>query len=271
MDIQIFLELFLKELEENPDLRGYFRLLNHDSMFLWRKAYVEQRLTYVNDQLGAAPGKVWDVGCGYGTTAIFLALSGYEVMGNTLEFYYDTIGKRLEYWSRYGNLDHLRIDYANLFDMPVAEGLYDAVIAQDTLHHLEPIQDAVNIIQSSLKPGGRLVATEENGNNVFINLKNLSIRGFKRVTEYYDERLGKTVLMGNENARSLHSWREILSRSNLFLVSDEVDYIRILPPGCYTRNGYKNQMAWERRTGKNLKLLRELLFFGINFTALKPL
>jgi SAM-dependent methyltransferase len=269
MDIQTFLELFLKELEINSDLRRYYRLINNKSRFLWRKAYLEQRLEYVYNHLGIPSGKIWDVGCGYATTSIFLALNGYQVMGNTLEFYYDTIESRLNYWSKFGNLNELHVEYSNLFDMPVMAQKFDTIIAQDTLHHLEPVREAVDIFRVSLKQAGRLVVTEENGHNIFISLKNLSKRGFNRVTEYYDERLHKTILFGNENARSSHVWDEILKNGGLTLVESDLEYIRFFPPCCFTPENYAGMIEKEHKTEKNSNLLRELLFFGINFTALK--
>jgi SAM-dependent methyltransferase len=267
MGVEEFLELFIKELEINRDLRGYYRLLDSKNRLLWRKAYLEQRLEYVYSHMVVPSANIWDVGCGYATTAIFLALNGYRVFGNTLEFYYDKIGSRLDYWSQFGNLNGLRIEYANLFDMPIAMQQYDAIIAQDTLHHLEPVQGAMNIFHTSLKPGGRLIVTEENGNNVFISLKNFSIRGFNRVTNYFDERLQKNILFGNENARSMQAWNEILNLGGFTMVEKDMEYIRIFPPCCFTPEHYIEMIEKERKTGKNLKLLREMLFFGINFTA----
>src|SRR5512138_3518166 len=145
MTVPEFLELFIKELEVNPDLREYYRLLNNRKRFQWRKAYLEQRLEYVNRQITSTASAIWDAGCGYATTAIFLTLNGHKVDGNTLEFYFDRIKPRFEYWSRFGNLDNLNVEYANLFDMPLKQNHYDFIVAQDTLHHLEPINDALAI------------------------------------------------------------------------------------------------------------------------------
>lgn len=271
MDIQTFLDLFIKELEVNHDLRKYYRLLNKKSRYYWRKAYLEQRLAYVNSHVGAIPGRIWDIGCGYATTSIFLALNGHNVFGNTLEFYYDKINPRLDYWSRYGNLDNLNVEYANLYDLSVSADQYDAIIAQDTLHHLEPIQDAIGIFETALKPGSRLIVTEENGRNAFITWRNIYYRGFERVTTFYDERLQKFILLGNENARSKQAWHNILEKGNLELIEDSVEFIRVLPPFCFTGKNYCSLMEKERRAGKKLLNLREFLFFGINFTATKPL
>ena len=268
MSVDEFLKLFIKELEINSDLRGYYRLLDNKGRFLWRLAYLEQRLEYVYNHLGIPSGKIWDVGCGYATTAIFLTLNGYQVMGNTLEFYYDKIGSRLDYWSKFGNLEGFRVEHANLFDMPVAAQQYDVIIAQDTLHHLEPIQEAVNIFRVSLKIGGKLIVTEENGHSIFINLKNFSKRGFKRITGYYDERLQKTILLGNENARSLRAWSEILKDGGFRMPEGNVEFVRLFLPFCFTMKNYQRLAQKEKDIGKNFKLLRDLLFFGINFTAI---
>ena len=268
MTVSEFLDLFIKELEINSDLHGYYRLLENKKRFLWRKSYLEQRLEYVRNQLTRPYSMVWDVGCGYGTTGIFLALNGHQVLGTTLEFYYNKIGDRLSYWRQFGNLDGLRIEYANLFDMPVSQRQFDAIIAQDTLHHLEPVNDAIDIFRVSLKPDGKLIVLEENGNNIFIILKNFSKRGFKRVSSYYDENLHKTILIGNENARSLQTWKEILNSAGFSFSTEEREYIRFFPPWYYTAENYLQVIRKEKNAGKKLDLLRELLFFGINFTAI---
>jgi SAM-dependent methyltransferase len=271
MSVQEFLELFVQELEINRDLQGYYRLLQNRNRFLWRKAYLEQRLEYINNQLGNTTGRIWDAGCGYGTTAIFLALNGHEVVGNTIEFYFDKINSRLDFWSRYGNIEDLRIEYANLYDMTVEKSSYDFIIAQDTLHHLEPVDEALRIFRSSLKNKGRLIITEENGNNPFILLKNIYKRGFRKVTEYNDQKLHKTILLGNENARSMHMWRNILKNNEFIVIEEETEYIRFCPPCCFNSAHYRNLADWERNAGKKYTILREVLFFGINFTAEKSI
>jgi SAM-dependent methyltransferase len=268
MSVTEFLELFIKELELNGDLRHYYRLLNSKQRFLWRKAYLEQRLQYVSDQIGPAPGQIWDVGCGYGTTAIFLALNGFNVLGNTLEFYYNQIKNRMDYWSQFGNLDRLKIEYANLFDMKVPEVIYDYIIAQDTLHHLEPINDALKIFAHSLKPEGKLIVTEENGFSFFIRMKNFSKRGFNRVSEYYDEQLNKTIPFGNENARSMKAWRKLFEDHGFDVPEKYTEYIRLYPHFFYTRSNYGLMRFREAKISRKLPLVHEFLFFGINFTAI---
>ncbi len=269
MGVAEFLELFIRELEGNAELRGYYKLLDNKQRYLWRKSYLEQRLAFINRSVETAPSRIWDAGCGYGTTALFLALQGHEVMGNTLEFYYDKISRRLDYWSKYGEVSGFSVEYANLFDMQIAPRSFDAIITQDTLHHLEPIGDALRIFNQSLRQNGKLIVVEENGNNVYINLKNFLKRGFNRVTVYYDEKLLKEILFGNENARSMKKWSMLLAESGFEVPADSIEYIRFCLPVAFNNRNTKIIQEQERKLADNCSLLRELLFFGINFTALK--
>ena len=267
MDVKEFFVLFTRELETNRDLRGYYRLLDHPKRYLWRKAYLEQRLQYVNDHLPDPGSSVWDVGCGYGTTAIFACLNGHRVLGTTLEFYFDQIRQRFEYWSQFGDLSGLRIEYENLFDRPVKRHSVDVIILQDTLHHLEPIDRACRIFALSLKTGGKLIVSEENGNNPFIRGKNFGIRGFNRVGTYYDEKLGKMIPFGNENARNLGTWTVILEEAGLGVTEEDIRHIRLFPPWYYNEKNYNSVISHEQALGQKNRLLRDYLFFGINFTA----
>jgi SAM-dependent methyltransferase len=269
MNVPEFFELFIRELEGNKELHGYYRLLGKPDRFLWRKAYLEQRLQYVHDHLGKPGSSLWDVGCGYGTSSIFAALNGYRVVGSTLEFYYDHVQRRLEYWSRFGDLSGLRIVYENLFDNPPEKQSADAILVQDTLHHLEPINQACSILWQSLKPGGQLIVSEENGNNPFIRAKNFSTRGFNRVGEIYDSRLGKMIPFGNENARSLRAWKKILENAGFAVPDKETRFVRLFPPFYYNTENYRTLIDRENAIGQKNRFLSGYFFFGINFTASK--
>jgi len=104
--VEVFFNLFIEELKQNKNLRTYYKFLNNSSGLEFRKAYFCQRLQYIYDNIGEKTSKIWDCGCGYRTTAIFLALNGIATNGSTLEFYYQEIPKRLEYWKKYGKIQH---------------------------------------------------------------------------------------------------------------------------------------------------------------------
>ena len=266
MTVDRFFELFLKELEGKPEWWSYYKFHVDGKSFSFRKAYFCQRLEYIQHALSDLNGKVWDIGCGYGTTAIFLALNGYRVHGNTLEFYFPEIAERLKYWSQFGNVSTFTFDYADLFEMNHIEPSYSAVIVQDTLHHLEPIDSALKIIAKSLLPQGKMIAVEENGNNLIQSMKLYRQRGNERIIEMYDAKLGKTILLGNENIRSLTHWQNLVSHAGMEVMPQSVQYVRILPPSLFNRFSYDKAIAFEHKLSRNY-WLREGFYFGLNFQA----
>ena len=266
--VEKFFELFIRELEQNEKLRSYHRFINSPKSYLFRRSYYQQRLEYVVNNISDKNAAILDVGCGYGTTSFLLGFLGYKVKGTTLEYYYDQIENRREYWGQYFDTSRVEISYENLFTTEYKENAYDFIIVQDTLHHLEPIGKALDILQQALKPDGRIVVSEENGNNIINNAKNFKHRGFKRVVEVYDEKLGETYLFGDENTRSLKAWKHLFEKSKLKVDPQSIEYIRILPPGSHRKHGMQKVIEREKRLQNN-SVLREFLFFGINFVAIK--
>jgi len=265
MTVETFFELFLKELEADRQLWSYYKFHSDPASFGFRKAYFCQRLQYVIDHAGSSQSSILDVGCGYGTTALFLALNGYRVHGTTLEFYFKEIPERIRYWSAFGDVSAFTYDYEDLFDTSIRRGHYDRIIVQDTLHHLEPLPEALGILRGLLNQEGRMIVVEENGNNLVQSLKLYRQRGNKRVIEFYDERLKKTILLGNENIRSLKTWKYEFERQGLHIDPSSVHYVRALPPSLFNRLGYRKAVEMEQGLWKRIPVLKEYFFFGINF------
>lgn len=269
MQLKRFIELFLKELESTDDFGGYYKILDSKKSLLFRKAYFEQRLEYVCNQIQKPNQHIWDLGCGFGTTSILLALNGHKVTGTTLEFYFDKIQKRIACWKHFGNLDNLAFKYENIFDHQINKPIYDAVVVQDTLHHLEPIKEALKIIYNSLKSDGQVIVIEENGNNIINSLKNFKQRGFNRITKIYDEKLKTKILFGNENTRGFKKWNRLFKQHGFEIALDKIQYIRLFPPYYFTQDNYTNILKREQNIWQKNKLLKEYFFFGLNFIARK--
>lgn len=277
MSPEQFFELLLKELEVHTEMQPYYKFLGKKSSWHFRRNYFLQRLRYIKAQIVDAPDAdryrretaIWDCGCGYGTTCLFLALNGIKTYGTTLEFYFDTVQKRKEYWSKYGDTSLFTCTYENLFDNKPAANSYDWIIVQDTLHHLEPIDDALHIFHDSLRKGGRILSIEENGNNIIQRAKLYKYRGNKRIITIYDERLQKDILIGNENIRSLDTWRHLFEKNGFQLLPKSVQYIRYFLPIHYRFSDPEKLLQREQsiQTGKGLR--REYFFFGLNFIAQK--
>lgn len=268
MTVERFFELFCEELKGLPDLWYYYKFNKQDKSFEFRKAYFCQRLQFIADHLADKKNAlIWDCGCGFGTTALFLAMNGVTVYGNTVEWYLKTIDQRKKFWNQYGNADLFTAENLDLFDAKIPDSKYDYIIVQDTLHHLEPINDAMKLFKRVLKASGKMVVVEINGNNIVESLKYFKQRGFKRVITYYDETMNKEITMGNENIRSLKTWTEIF-KSNSFTVSD-VGYIRYYYPFFYNGKNTSELMAKEQKLWQNNSFAREYFFFGMNFILQK--
>jgi len=269
MTVSEFFELFLAELRANPALTGYYKLLARPASFEFRKAYLVQRLHYILAHLPDKQAAIWDCGCGFGTTALFLALNGYKVHGTTLEFYFAQLPGRLRYWAQFGDVSGFTYSYENLFDSPPAPATYDHVIIQDTLHHLEPLPTALGILREALRPGGQLIVVEENGANLVQSLKLYLRRGNKRIIELYDDTLQKNILVGNENIRSLATWRRELARQGLEVPESGVQYIRLFPPFLFRPERVARLLKRENALWRRSPVLKEGFFFGLNFLATK--
>ena len=269
MKIEVFFDLFLKEIKLNDYLSQYYKFHESDRRFKFRKAYFVQRLQYIVDYMPKSKAiKVFDLGCGYGTTALFLVLNGYSVEGITLEFYFKTIKKRLAYWSTFGDVSGFTYEYRNILD-GIPKNEYDVIIAQDTLHHLEPIGQALKKIYQALKSDGILIAVEENGSNIVQNLKLIKQRGFKKVKTIYDKVLEKEILIGDENIRSLSIWENLLSTNNLSLNHNTLNYIRFFYPISYKNKSIEEVVRLEQRIQHKSFFLKKWFFFGLNFVAHK--
>lgn len=266
-DVETFFNLFLEELRGQPEMTSYYKFLNDEKRFYFRKNYFCRRLEYVARHAGPQEGLIWDCGCGYGTTAIFLTLNGYSVYGTTLEFYFEQISRRIQYWSKFGDLSGFTYSYQDLFDMKDTKSVYDRIIVQDTLHHLEPINEALRILYNRLAPQGKLIVIEENGENLFQRTKNFFHRGNKRIIEVYDEKLKKKVLIGNENIRSVEVWEKLLNAQNFYI--DDYEYIRYFLPFQWKEKKYEVLVAKEKDIWKRNKILRRYFFLGVNFVASK--
>lgn len=269
MTPEAFFELFLKELESNQEMNHYYKFLGDEKSFNFRKNYFLERLRYIHKHINDSSKRIFDCGCGYGTTCFFLALNGIASYGETLEFYYDQIKKREEYWQQYGDMSLFKYGYENLFDRTIVPNQYDIIIVQDTLHHLEPIDDALQRLHNMLDKGGKMVVIEENGNNVIQSLKLYKQRGNKRIIDIWDDKLQKNITIGNENIRSLKKWNSLMNNNNFSIKSDTVQYIRYYLPFKYTADNAEKLLQKERKIGSSSSLKKEYLFFGINFIANK--
>lgn len=111
------------------------------------------------ERLRVGPGdRVLDAGCGIGKPALQIAAStGADVLGisvSRLQVEQATERARAE-----GMADHVAFQYADAMDMPFADASFDAVLAFESIIHMDR-PTALREMARVLVPGGRLVLTD---------------------------------------------------------------------------------------------------------------
>lgn len=111
------------------------------------------------ERLKVGPGdRVLDVGCGVGRPALRVATStGAGVTGITIS--HEQVEQARELASTEGMADRVGFEYADGMDMPFAADSFDAVLAFESIVHMDrPV--ALREMTRVLRPGGRLVLTD---------------------------------------------------------------------------------------------------------------
>ena len=264
---EAFFEIFLKELAENKNLQYYYRFLEDPKRFEFRKSYFLKRLNFIYNQIDKPNSLIWDCGCGFATTAFFLTLNGHKVIGSTIEHYFDEIQKRTHFYKQYGDLSKLEIKYEDVFEHHSNNLKYDFIIIQDTLHHLEPLNVALDLVKSLLAQNGKAIVVEVNGSNWFEQLKYFKLRGFKKVIKMYDEHLKKEIMFGNENIRTYSQWNKAFNVSGLKIEPETTEYIRFYYPYYYKNKTIETVQQQEDKLWRQNSFYKKYFFFGLNFTA----
>lgn len=270
MNAEEFFDLFIVELSLNSELAYHSKFVKKstEARFKFRKNYFLERLEFLTENIDHISAAIWDCGCGFGTESFFLALNGHKVYANTLEFYYDYIPARIKYWEKFGNLDNLVFEYKDILEVDLANK-FDYVFAKDTLHHLEPIEEGLQAISKSLKPGGKLIGVEENGSSIPVKFRNYLLRRNRKIIEVFDERLGRKYLVGNENARCVDLWIALMNTYGLIINLKSIEYTRIFTPLFYNFLKMETINKLEKEIWRRNEFLSNNFYFGLNFIAIK--
>jgi SAM-dependent methyltransferase len=126
--------------------------------FGWEPAYYTDWATIVTmlEAVELPKGaRVLDVGCGGGWTSLFLAATGYDVIGYDLvPAYVEVARRRAEHWG-----SPARFEVADMEALPEGEPA-DAALLYDALHHSKRQRVVLSSVASRLRPGGWLILGE---------------------------------------------------------------------------------------------------------------
>lgn len=104
------------------------------------------------------PMKILEIGCGSGWLSEFLARAGFEVTGTSLTPRNMEHGqKRIEALSALGidfSLQYKKVPMEELSAHLASDGLFDAVVVYEALHHAHDRRVAVSEVSKNLREGG---------------------------------------------------------------------------------------------------------------------
>jgi ubiquinone/menaquinone biosynthesis C-methylase UbiE len=119
----------------------------------------DQFTDLLTERLRVGPGdRVLDVGCGIGRPALRVASStGADVLGITISR--QQVEQASQLAETEGMSDQVSFQYADAMNMPFEEASFDAVLAFESIVHMDR-PTALREMIRVLKPGGRLVLTD---------------------------------------------------------------------------------------------------------------
>lgn len=126
--------------------------------------------------------RVLEVGCGMGTESLWLGMAGADVTGVDVRPERLAVAEmRCRVLEQHlGRKIATRFSLDSLLDLSGTEP-FDLIWMEQTFHHLEPRAEAVKKIAELLKPGGKVVISEANAWNPFLQAQLFLRRGLPKV------------------------------------------------------------------------------------------
>jgi ubiquinone/menaquinone biosynthesis C-methylase UbiE len=209
----------------------YYSNYRRDFNGYLKKAWTERHLE-LDRELKAIENKsnikIMDLGCGTGSVSLYIAgkLQGKcEVVGVDINeerlFCARERQKVLE--RKIGFKLRCEFIESNVLSLD-EEHKFDLIYLEETLHHLEPRSKVIKKISDLLKSGGKLIISEVNAYNPFMQLHLFKKRGLRTVTKKIGKS-GQAVLYGVERILTASKVSKLFTAHNLKVKS--LRYFRI--------------------------------------------
>ena len=181
-----FLEFWLTnqvlQAEDQTVLDHYYRSYKqHFGPYLqhWYSRQTEELNCFVKQAPGSS---VLEVGCGCGTESLWLALHGARVVAIDISQQLLTVAQRRQQWLEHQIGQKLDCQFLcrSITDTDDFQE-FDFVYMEQAFHHMEPRAAVIENTARLVADGGRLIISEANAWNVFVQLHLLRLRGTKTI------------------------------------------------------------------------------------------
>ena len=151
-------------------LKTYYNKLNSETVEYFAHSNA-RLLNYIVGCITDRPTslRILDVGCGLGSEAIFFSLLGADVDGVDIRRKrLDIARKRVEYYEKkYGQKLNVRFHLKNILKF-YDHDKFDIIWSKQSISHIHPIEDFLEVVWSNLKKGGCLIVCDSNNINPYV-------------------------------------------------------------------------------------------------------
>lgn len=163
-----------------------------------------------------AEPRILDAGCGYGFHAMRLASQGLRVVG--VDFSQSALQVARTNVERAGMADRVSLQQADLLALPFEAESFSYVNCWGVLMHIPDLEQALGELCRVLKPGGKLVLTENNVRALDVVVLERAIRLVKRV-------LGRRLNERRRTPRGIEEWVAAHGESGLLVRKTDMRFL----------------------------------------------
>lgn len=142
--------------------------------------FYDDAFARIVEELGDTSGKtILDIGCGYCFHTARLARSGLAI--TSVDFSEEALSHARETVDKAGIGERVTLRQADATQLPFEDASFDNVLIWGVLMHIPEVKKALAEAARVLKPGGKLVLSENNASSLEVGIVEPAINGLKRL------------------------------------------------------------------------------------------
>jgi len=203
---------YLSDLESKIFQRYYYKTkINKNRRHFYEHNYAE-RLQHAISAIDCPGIYILDAGCGVGSESLFYATLGANVLGVDLNTNRIRVAKRrLLFYkeSLKGKVNFLNTDIFKISEL----GKFDLIWSMESVSHIDPLDRFFDHGYMNLKKGGKIIITDSNGLNPYIQLVAFRERGTQLYTHVRDPNTNEFIKIAQERLITVTSLKKRLIES----------------------------------------------------------